>query len=366
LHVGANLASPWSGGEAIDSVRGYFGSTTAQTGLRVSSDSYSAASTAFLDLVNYGSKDLNQYSGYRLAGSVGGGTTGGNPSLVFSLSGLNSSATGSITSEVARFDGSGRLLVGTSSWTSNHGLVVGRSGSGSSYGRVFIGKNDSSITGSDDVGAIDFGSSNDESLGASITARGETTWTHGTSHPTRLVFSTAAGGESSPTEQLRITANRYVRLASGTGGIQFNGDTAPANALDDYEEGTWDFAITTAGGSVTMNSSLNACSYTKIGRIVHVGGQVTVSSVSSPTGFIAVTLPFAPASLSESAEYNAGVITIGNSVSKNTNDFALLIQDNGEMRIYVADTTVLSSANANAQQLQANSIISFQLTYVAT
>jgi hypothetical protein len=76
-------------------------------------------------------------------------------------------------------------------------------------------------------------------------------------------------------------------------------------------------------------------------------------------------LPFTPASLSESAEYNAGVITIGNSVSKNTNDFALLIQDNGEMRIYVADTTVLSSTNANAQQLQANSIISFQLTYVA-
>jgi hypothetical protein len=28
-------------------------------------------------------------------------------------------------------------------------------------------------------------------------------------------------------------------MVSGTGGIQFNGDTAAANALDDYEEGTW-------------------------------------------------------------------------------------------------------------------------------
>jgi hypothetical protein len=62
--------------------------------------------------------------------------------------------------------------------------------------------------------------------------------------PGRLVFSTTADGASTPTEQLRITSDRYVRLASGTGGIQFNGDTAAANALDDYEEGTWSPVIT--------------------------------------------------------------------------------------------------------------------------
>ena len=57
--------------------------------------------------------------------------------------------------------------------------------------------------------------------------------------PGRLTFSTTADGASVPTERMRITSDAYVRLASGTGGIQFNGDTAAANALDDYEEGTW-------------------------------------------------------------------------------------------------------------------------------
>ena len=68
------------------------------------------------------------------------------------------------------------------------------------------------------------------------------------------------------TEQLRITSDRYVRLAAGTGGIQFNGDTAAANALDDYEEGTWTPTVQnfTVSGSSTLTGS-----YTKIGRVVY-------------------------------------------------------------------------------------------------
>jgi hypothetical protein len=275
--------------------------------------------------------------------------------------------TGSGGVERARIDSAGRLLVGTSSTSDACTQVLqGYYPGGSAEEAILKLQRGTASPGSTAaLGIIQFASSAGRRAAEIYAQRDSGTWTDGSSHPGRLIFSTTADGASSPTERMRITSDAYVRLASGTGGIQFNGDTAAANALDDYEEGTWDFAITTAGGSVTMNSGFNVCSYTKIGRIVHVGGQVTVSSVSSPTGFIAVTLPFTPASLSESAEYNAGVITIGNSVSKNTNDFALLIQDNGEMRIYVADTTVLSSTNANAQQLQANSIISFQLTYVA-
>jgi hypothetical protein len=139
-----------------------------------------------------------------------------------------------------------------------------------------------------------------------------------------------------------------------------------ANTLDDYEEGTWTFAVTTTGGSVTMSSSLDTCYYIKIGRLVTVGGQVTVDSVSSPTGAIVVTLPFAGPDLSENAEYPAGSVAIGNSTSKNANDFALLKQDGSEMRIYIADVNLLSSTNANAQQLQAGTIISFQLSYYAS
>jgi hypothetical protein len=163
---------------------------------------------------------------------------------------------------------------------------------------------------------------------------------------------------------MRITSDGYLRLAGG--GIQFNGDTAAANALDDYEEGIWTFAATTTGGSVTMSASVNTCSYLKIGRLVSVGGEVTVDSVSSPTGAIIVTLPFAAASLAQNANIFAGSIFVGNSASKNARDFAVLTQGGTEMRIYIADVSTLSSGNANAQQLQAATVIQFQLSYYAT
>ena len=57
------------------------------------------------------------------------------------------------------------------------------------------------------------------------------------------------------------------------GGISFNGDTAAANALDDYEEGTW----TPTFSGATLSTATG--SYTKIGnqvtvhyRIITTGG----------------------------------------------------------------------------------------------
>jgi hypothetical protein len=97
----------------------------------------------------------------------------------------------------------------------------------------------------------------------------------------RLVFKTS--NSSAPIERMRITSDGYVRLTSSSGGIQFNGDTAAANALDDYEEGTWTATLTCGtSGTITLDNS--GCIYTKIGRLVNVSGFITVSSVSSPTG----------------------------------------------------------------------------------
>ena len=58
----------------------------------------------------------------------------------------------------------------------------------------------------------------------------------------------------------------YARI--DTNGIKFNGDTAAANALDDYEEGTW----TPAFNSFTNVDSSNVRQkiYTKIGNTVHL------------------------------------------------------------------------------------------------
>jgi hypothetical protein len=85
-----------------------------------------------------------------------------------------------------------------------------------------------------------------------------------------------------------------MRILS-SGGITFNGDTAAANALDDYEEGTFTPQIH-AGASNTSFNSNNYGKYTKIGNVVHCSGRFSVTSItagSSSTNVELGGLPFA-------------------------------------------------------------------------
>jgi hypothetical protein len=76
-------------------------------------------------------------------------------------------------------------------------------------------------------------------------------------------------------------------------GLTFNGDTAAANALDDYEEGTWTMGISFGGGATGIAYANNTGTYTKIGRQVTVNGLITLSSKGSSTGNARITgLPF--------------------------------------------------------------------------
>jgi hypothetical protein len=85
-----------------------------------------------------------------------------------------------------------------------------------------------------------------------------------------MTFGTAATGSGGIAERMRITSDGYVRLTSNALGIQFNGDTAAANALDDYEEGTFTPTIvgTTLAGTGTYAASGQIGRYTKIGNRV--------------------------------------------------------------------------------------------------
>jgi hypothetical protein len=103
------------------------------------------------------------------------------------------------------------------------------------------------------------------------------------------------------TEKMRVTQDSaaFLRMASGTAGIQFNGDTAAANALDDYEEGTWTPVIRGSGTAGTYELSTPTYStYTKIGRQVTVATQITLqgSITGGGTGYLQITgLPFTKA-----------------------------------------------------------------------
>jgi len=86
--------------------------------------------------------------------------------------------------------------------------------------------------------------------------------------------------ETNGSERARVTDN----------GITFNGDTAAANALDDYEEGTW----TVTNKSVASLSITNTqqAYYVKIGRLVFFNFYATYPATSD-SNTAKLSLPFA-------------------------------------------------------------------------
>jgi len=95
-----------------------------------------------------------------------------------------------------------------------------------------------------------------------------------------------------------VNGGGYLRFAVGgaerarilsSGGITFNGDTAAANALDDYEEGTYSVTDQSGAGlSFTVNSSR----YVKVGKLVWIGIEL-VFPTTSDTNVVYISLPFA-------------------------------------------------------------------------
>lgn len=84
------------------------------------------------------------------------------------------------------------------------------------------------------------------------------------------------------------TRSEAIRIRLAGGGITFNGDTAEANALDDYEEGSW----TPGFDGMTFSSASGV--YTKIGRRVHCSGFISGCNSGTASGVAAKLngLPF--------------------------------------------------------------------------
>ena len=90
---------------------------------------------------------------------------------------------------------------------------------------------------------------------------------------------------------LRFGTNSTERMrVRSAGGLCFNGDSAEANALDDYEEGTW--TASNPNGGYTF-SAINGY-YTKIGNMVHWNLHSTISLVPNDNNVYEIHgLPYA-------------------------------------------------------------------------
>jgi len=81
------------------------------------------------------------------------------------------------------------------------------------------------------------------------------------------------------------------RLRVDGDGLKFNADTAAANALDDYEEGSWTPVV--YFGTTDNTHHVYYANYTKIGRAVMVTCNVQVLTTSSGSGNVSMEgLPF--------------------------------------------------------------------------
>jgi len=167
-----------------------------------------------------------------------------------------------------------------------------------------------------------------------------------------------------PAGNITVSNGNLVIGTSGKG-IDFSATagTGTSELFDDYEEG--EFAVTVTpgtSGSVTLNSSFDTGSYTKVGNLVTVTGFVAVSSVSSPVGLFKINLPITPAASTDRAADSSASVTMQSVVSANCADFLGTVNENDPyLYIQLGDGSTLQ--NDSAQQLQANTYIIFSATY---
>ena len=216
----------------------------------------------------------------------------------------NTLALGTNGSEAARLDSSGRLLVGTSSAAATY-VSLGLQGNGSvatNQATLAMARGSNPSGDTQELGRIEFFNNNSNSGGA-IIALSDGAWTSGSSHPTRLEFSTTADGASSPTEQMRIDNAGNLKFNSGYGSaataygcrawVNFNGTGTPAirasgnvSSITDISAGYYVVNFTTAMPDANYAAIVTTDTYgiSILGTVSTSGCQVQIGYVNNTSG----------------------------------------------------------------------------------
>ena len=165
---------------------------------------------------------------------------------------------------------------------------------------------------------------------------------------------------ASPAEKIRILAG---------GGITFNGDTAAANALDDYEEGSLNWTLAKSVSPSQGSNNGSSVKYVKVGRMVHISGRVRTDSTGSDgNGFFVFqsgsTLPFTPETSGTSV---VGHWRSQDSVSGELTASIAWVAGNTVLYLYTPNVRSHYEGAYNNVPVsnQTNLVITFSLTYRA-
>ena len=181
---------------------------------------------------------------------------------------------------------------------------------------------------------------------------------------TNTILPVQSGANASNTIDMGDASNLWKDIYLG-GGLYLGG-TGSANKLDDYEEGLHEASLTpSASGSVNLGGNENTLSYVKIGHLVNVQGSLAVNTLSSPTGYIKISMPFTAASLTENADKSAASLMFNNVNTATVGDFVGIVETGtSELRIYLGDNTYANEDSA--QQLRSGTSIYLNVSYRTT
>jgi hypothetical protein len=189
----------------------------------------------------------------------------------------------------------------------------------------------------------------------------------------------ARSGELAAQYQLNNGVHKWYTAPSGTAGdaitftekaridsdgLKFNGDTAAANALDDYETGTWTPTVAGAGTAGTYTLTGSGFTYTKIGRLVTIRARFGFSAASGGTGYALIgNLPFA-------YKANAGIAGSVAAIALDTTAATSngLVIENADSASNTALYMNLNIDNAIQEEVQigaisTSTVLTFNLTY---
>ena len=168
------------------------------------------------------------------------------------------------------------------------------------------------------------------------------------------------------TADISVQGGDIIFTTAGKGiclGVTSNTDS---NTLDDYEEGTWSPVITDGTNNATMRSGFDKGAYTKIGNLVHVQGDVEITSLGSVSGDIEISgLPFAATSASDRIGFSAGTVVMNQgSITAGHSVVGQIVHGTSVIKLKVYDVSTGISA-MQGSEWSGDGNASFAITYIA-
>ena len=142
-------------------------------------------------------------------------------------------------------------------------------------------------------------------------------------------------------EAMFIGANGATVVRLDSDGLKFGSDSAAANALDDYEEGSHAATVSMTSGSMTFNMTYNTMSYTKIGNRVFISGYFVCASTANNTSGVANmkwSLPF-PCHNATTSESTISLAFNSANISNASNMWAYIPRNHQRVEFYYTSTS---------------------------